>query len=283
MTDWVGPACDKTHAESPTPTIITIWTMHLHLRRYQLSSLQIPIRSTSLRPMSSKALPDAFVFTLHPDSQTTTSHLPDPVILPSSLWSSARTTNATKPLENRVVYTAQGPLAALVSLGFKADFDKRSNDARRELIRKATGVGVGSVKNIAISAAVETIQVDGGLDAHASGGLSYSSYRLVISPHRLIQLLGQNSPCIPTPLRQRKTLTLGEVCLSLCVLILNIHLHLKGVKLVPTSNTDASAWTCGEIYAEAQILAREVRCFTTAPGHLNPEHIVRSSWRHPRT
>ena len=128
--------------------------------------------------MSSTTIPDAFVFPLHPNAQNATSPTSDPSLDPSTLWSNARTANALKALDSRVVYTPQGPVAALVSLGSKEEFEKKAREAKREVVRKAAGVGVGGVKSVAISAGVRTVQVDGGVDGHAAGELWLLLWRI---------------------------------------------------------------------------------------------------------
>jgi aminopeptidase len=118
---------------------------------------------------SSTTHPDAFVFPLHPNAPNAQSPVSNASLDPSTLWASARTGNSTKALDSRVVYTPQGPVATLVSLGPKEEFEKKDGDAKREVVRKAAGVGIGGVKNVAISAGVKTVQVDGSIDGHAAG------------------------------------------------------------------------------------------------------------------
>ena len=122
---------------------------------------------TISRTMSSNSA-DAFIHLVDPSSTANAASSS-----PEHLWTTARTASSKKALDTRIVY-GQGPsdaIAALVSLG--EDFSKggrtKSGVAKREVVRKAAGKGVGALRDLAISGDVRKVEVGGGPDAHAAG------------------------------------------------------------------------------------------------------------------
>lgn len=86
---------------------------------------------------------------------------------PATLWSSLP--QAQKPAKvgtSHLFYgTPMQDVTALVSLG--DGFDSKTGDARRELVRKAVGSGVKSVKGLGDGVS-ETV-IDASIDPHAAG------------------------------------------------------------------------------------------------------------------
>ena len=93
---------------------------------------------------------------------------------PNKLWSSSLTSNSTKALDSRLLFSSDtSEINALVSLG--AELETKDANAQRELVRKAAGTGVGKVKDFALSTGVREIEVDAEdaesnmVDIHATG------------------------------------------------------------------------------------------------------------------
>jgi aminopeptidase len=101
-----------------------------------------------------------------------------PSVNPVELWST--TPKGSKPPKvgtTRIFYNTpradhgSANATAVVSLG--ENFEKKTRNARRELVRKAVGSGVKQVKELGDEA--KDIVVDASQDAHAAGGpRSYS-------------------------------------------------------------------------------------------------------------
>jgi cytosol aminopeptidase len=116
--------------------------------------------------MSSKV----FILPIDPSSQ------PPSAVLPSvdavALWSTAPT--GTKPAKvgtTRIFYNTPvadpGDISATAVVTLGEGFPKKTNDAKRELVRKAVGSGVKHAKELGDGA--RHIIVDASLDAHAAG------------------------------------------------------------------------------------------------------------------
>lgn len=91
---------------------------------------------------------------------------------PVELWKTApASSKPPKVGTTRIFYNTPRPdqgnsnATAVVSLG--EGFDKKTGDARRELVRKAVGSGVKQVKELGDGA--KNIVVDASTDAHAAG------------------------------------------------------------------------------------------------------------------
>lgn len=94
-----------------------------------------------------------------------------------SAWSNSHTENSVKPLDTRVVFEKEG-ISTLVSLG--VGFSAKDANAKRELVRRAVGTGVGKLKELAVSAGVKSVEIDGHWDAQAAGKRLLCIYCTVI-------------------------------------------------------------------------------------------------------
>lgn len=106
--------------------------------------------------------PDAIVHLIQPGNDQTN---PDA----QRLWAASKTANSKKSLDTRIVFE-DDTVKALVSLGSAGSWAKKSANARRETIRKAAGIGIGKVRDLALSAGVKTVEFHAGgeaADAHA--------------------------------------------------------------------------------------------------------------------
>ena len=72
-------------------------------------------------------------------------------------------------LDTRLLFgaTPDSPVNALVSVG--DDWAAKGEHVRREVVRRAAGKGVATLKEVARSASIRAVQVDGSLDAQAVG------------------------------------------------------------------------------------------------------------------
>lgn len=190
----------------------------------------------AIRSMSSKA----YVVPLDPakPGQTATSNL-DPV----SLW--GKLPPSKKPAKEgtaHLFYGASGGtnVTALASLGDA--FEAKKGDTRREIVRKAVGGGVKSIK--ALGEGVSEAVIDASTDPHAAGEIPDALYiRLVslyvaVAAHlALYDFTLKTSP--PSPFDPRKKEPAPEK-----------------PKLSPFASS--ADWDCGVVYANAQNLARTV-------------------------
>ena len=85
------------------------------------------------------------------------------------LWANALTSNSKKPLDTRVLYprSADEAVTVLVSLG--EDWSGEDDNTKRELVRKATGMGIAKIKEVSQSSGLKDVEIDGNVDAHAAG------------------------------------------------------------------------------------------------------------------
>jgi len=147
------------------------WTMLGAARLLRLGGANVrssdPLSRTAIKTMATKV----FVLPIDPASQSASGVLPE--VNPTELWNTTPT--GSKPPKvgtARIFYNTpradQGNVnaTAIVSLG--DGFDKKSGDARRELVRKAVGSGVKQVKELGDGA--KDIVIDASQDAHAAGG-----------------------------------------------------------------------------------------------------------------
>jgi aminopeptidase len=128
---------------------------------------------SSIRTMSTKV----FVLPIDPTSQPTSSATASSVD-PVELWNTTPT--GSKPPNvgtTRIFFNTpradQGNInsTAVVSLG--EGFDKKTGDARRELVRRAVGSGIKQVKELWDG--TKDIVIDASTDAHAAGEPSLSA------------------------------------------------------------------------------------------------------------
>lgn len=126
--------------------------------------------SIVLRKMSSSA--DAYLYLVQPSSQPSAN-----AGVGEKLWAKSRTASSKSALDTRVLYDAsseqgkEGAVVSLVSLG--EEWTKKDSNARREVVRKAAGKGIGKIEESATSTGVSCVQIDGSLDAHAAGMLRW--------------------------------------------------------------------------------------------------------------
>ncbi|KAL5489713.1 hypothetical protein ACEPAI_4545 [Sanghuangporus weigelae] len=169
--------------------------------------------------MLGSSSPDAFVYLVQPGNAQS-----DTDSEAQRLWSTSRTLNSSKALDTRVVFM-DSAVKSLVSLGDAASWAKKTVNARREIIRKASGTGIGKVRDLASSAGLKNVQV------HARGEAADAHAAAVGAK------LGLHSFTLKTG----KDANPG-----------------RDIEIRPSSGLDEDAWTRGSIYAEAQILAREL-------------------------
>lgn len=147
------------------------WTMLGAARLLRLGGANVrssdSLSRTAIKTMATKV----FVLPIDLASQSASGVLPS--VNPTELWNSTPT--GSKPPKvgtTRIFYNTpsadQGHVnaTAIVSLG--EGFDKKSGEARRELVRKAVGSGVKQVKELGDEA--KDIVIDASQDAHAAGG-----------------------------------------------------------------------------------------------------------------
>lgn len=186
-------------------------TLHLLTRRAVHRS------SVLLRTMSSKA----YVVPIDPKNPAGNAA---PGVNPASLWSSLpQTQKPAKVGTSHLFYgTPAFDVTALVSLG--EGFDSKTGDVRREIVRKAIGSGVKSVKGLGdgVSEAV----IDASTDPHAAAvaaHLALYNFSLKTSPPSAFDPRGMAG--VPK-------------------------------KLKISTNTNSADWDRGVVYANAQNLAR---------------------------
>ncbi|EJD02539.1 leucine aminopeptidase [Fomitiporia mediterranea MF3/22] len=166
--------------------------------------------------------PDAYLSFVHPDQSTSQKENSKAA---HRLWSTSRTSDSTKPLDSRLIFGDDNSIKSIVSLGDSSSFSKKPLHARREVIRKAAGKGITNIRDVALSAGVKTVQVDAGgdpADVHAAA-------------------VGAKLGLHAFTLKTGKDMNPG-----------------KDITLLPSQSSDTDAWTRGTVYAEAQILAREL-------------------------
>ncbi|KAG8219237.1 hypothetical protein J3R82DRAFT_76 [Butyriboletus roseoflavus] len=160
---------------------------------------------------------------------------------PATLWGTLPP--AKKPAKvgtSHLFYGATGgtDVTALVSLGDA--FEAKKGDARREIVRKAVGSGVKSIK--ALGEGVSEAIIDASTDPHAAGEIldasyiAFISYQTAVAAHlALYDFTLKTSP--PSPFDPRKKEAAPEKA-----------------KLLPIATS--ADWDRGVIYANAQNLAR---------------------------
>jgi hypothetical protein len=150
--------------------------------------------------MSSKAT--VYVLPIDPRAPSATVSAPvDPV----KLWASALTGNKPAKVGTSRVFYGENGTTALTSLGDK--FEKKTGDARRELVRKAVGSAVKAAKGLGDQEL--NILVDASLDPHASGAFDCLCCNLRIPKRghaiscrrapRALQLYPQDRPAVYIP------------------------------------------------------------------------------------
>jgi len=119
-----------------------------------------------------------FVLPIDPTSQPGSA--PVSSVDPVELWNTAPT--SSKPPKvgtTRVFYNTpradQGSTNATAVVSLGEGFDKKSGDARRELVRKAVGSGVKQVKDLGDG--TKDIVIDASTDVHAAGEPSFRVFR----------------------------------------------------------------------------------------------------------
>lgn len=168
---------------------------------------------------------------------------------PNKFWKQSLTAGSKKALDTRLLYSSSessSELNALVSLG--NDFAKKESNVRREVVRKAAGTGVEKVKDVALSAGVKNIEVNledaktEEMDVQAAGKLVIR----ILTKHSILNLyiitaVGSYLALHNFTLQTKKDANPG-----------------KEISIRPDPKIDSPEWNRGKIYAEAQILAREV-------------------------
>lgn len=120
----------------------------------------------TIKAMSTKV----FVLPIDPTSQPGSGVLPS--VDPVELWNTAPT--GSKPPKvgtTRIFYNTpradQGSINATAVVSLGEGFDRKTDDARRELVRKAVGSSVKQIKELGDGQ--KDIVVDASTDAHAAG------------------------------------------------------------------------------------------------------------------
>lgn len=140
------------------------------------------------------------------------------------LWSTACTSGSPKALDTRLLFS-ENSLTSIVSIGDASSWGKMPSTARRETVRKAAGSAVGRIRDVAISSGVRKIRledVDDVMDVHAAA---------------VGAKLGLHSFSLKTD----KNANPG-----------------KDMTVSFSNERKMEEWNRGTLYAEAQILAREL-------------------------
>ena len=136
----------------------------LHLR--SKAGSRNPCICTLIRKMSSRI----FVLPIDPTSKPGSGSLPS--VDPIQLWSSAPT--GSKPAKvgtTRLFYdtppSQPGKTDAIAVVSLGEGFDKQTDNARRELVRKAIGSSIKQIRELGDGK--KSVVVDASRDAHAAG------------------------------------------------------------------------------------------------------------------
>ncbi|KLO07529.1 leucine aminopeptidase [Schizopora paradoxa] len=183
-----------------------------------LPQTQFSSRNTS---SGSKKL-DAFVCVINP---TNPSHHVGNLDV-GKQWASARTAGSKKALESRVVYGQDGEVAALVSVG--ADIAKKEALARREAVRRAAGKGVGLLRELAADGNAARVKEVG----VSLAGAEEDWHAAAVGAKLALRTFTLKTKKDADPSRE--------------------------ISVIPAESNAKEEWTRGSIYAEAQILAREL-------------------------
>ncbi|KAH9040065.1 cytosol aminopeptidase family, catalytic domain-containing protein [Lactarius pseudohatsudake] len=194
----------------------------LRLRGTNVGSCE-PYLCTIIREMSTTV----FVLPIDPASQTGSSSLP--AVDPVQLWST--TPAGSKPAKvgtTRVFYntppsqSGTTDATAVVSLG--EGFDKKTGNARRELVRKAIGSSIKQIRDLGDEK--KSVVVDASKDAHAAAVATHlAKYKFTL----------KTSP--PSPFKPGEEQAVSQV------------LSFKPLQ-------DSKEWDTGVVYANAQNFAR---------------------------
>ncbi|KAI0283682.1 leucine aminopeptidase [Russula aff. rugulosa BPL654] len=170
-----------------------------------------------------------FVLPIDPTSLPGSATVPS--VDPVELWNT--TLKGSKPPKvgtTRIFYNTpradQGNINATAVVSLGEGFDKKTGDARRELVRKAVGSGVKQVKELGDG--TKDIVIDASTDAHAAAVAAHlAKYKFTL----------KTSP--PSPYKP------GEEA--------NVP---QEISFQPIQGSGSKEWEAGVIYAEAQNLAR---------------------------
>jgi aminopeptidase len=203
---------------------------------------------TAIKTMATKV----FVLPIDPTSQSASGALPS--VNPTDLWNTTPT--GSKPPKvgtARIFYNTpnadQGNVNATAVVSLGEGFDKKSGDARRELVRKAVGSGVKQVKELGDGA--KDIVIDASQDGHAAGGpyltvcKQGSSLVIAVAAHLAkYKFTLKTSPPSPYKPGDEKNVP-------------------QGLSFQPLHGS--KGWDDGVVYADAQNLARTVPTLSSLP------------------
>lgn len=230
---------------------MTHW--YFAVRRLRIAKSDPYLRTvTSIREMSTRVL----VLPIDPTSKPGSGALPS--VDPVELWSTTAPAGS-KPAKvgtSRIFYNTPKPesgkssATAVVSLG--EGFDKKTGNARRELVRKAIGSGIKQIKELGDGK--KYVVVDASKDAQAAGlpnpsVCAYGTYSITAVAAHLAKYKFTLKTSPPSPYK------LGEG------------------QAVPQEYSfeplqDSKEWETGVVYANAQNLARTVYHLFKAEGRL---------------
>ena len=152
---------------------------------------------SSLSHLKSRAMSSIYVLPLDPAAQQSA---PVADVSPSELWSLTPSAAASKPASVGTTHVFYGTphtdktnLTVVTSLG--EGFEKKTGDARREIVRKAIGSAVKKAKAQGEGAKQRTIRVDAALDPHAAG--EYATIHIIYLEGDSNTKRGIDSCCCP--------------------------------------------------------------------------------------
>ena len=192
-----------------------------------------------------------FVLPIDPTSQSGLSPLPS--VNPVELWRTVPTgskpakVGTTRFFYNTPSQPGNADATAVVSLG--EGFDKKTGDARRELVRKAIGSSIKQIKELGDGE--KSVVVDASIDAHAAGlpnlgFLNYKAHSITAVATHLAKYKFTLKTSPPSPYKPGEGQAVPQQ--------LSFE-PLQGLK----------EWETGVVYANAQNFARTVPLVSLGP------------------
>ena len=192
-----------------------------------------------------------FVLPIDPTSQSGLSPLPS--VNPVELWRTVPTgskpakVGTTRLFYNTPSQPGNADATAVVSLG--EGFDKKTGDARRELVRKAIGSSIQQIKELGDGE--KSVVVDASIDAHAAGlphpgFLNYKTHSITAVATHLAKYKFTLKTSPPSPYKPGEGQAVPQQ--------LSFE-PLQGSK----------EWETGVVYASAQNFARTVPLVSLGP------------------
>ncbi len=219
----------------------------LRLRGTNVGSCD-PCLRTIIREMSTRV----FVLPIDPTSQSGSGPLPS--VDPVELWSTAPT--GSKPAKvgtTRIFYNTPpsqpGKIDATAVVSLGEGFDKKTGDARRELVRKAIGSSIKQIRELGDGE--KYVVVDASKDAHAAGlpnpcFCNYETYTVIAVATHLAKYKFTLKTSPPSPYKPGEGQAVPQE-----------------FSFEPLQ--DSKEWETGVVYANAQNFARTVPLVSSRP------------------